>query len=95
MMYAIVNGFGNNKLYLTDVKRSRAAIWDVDGEGRTVMIPGNKVRRRPENENCYHVTGSYKPDIASARKFRTREAAEKLIEENPVLRFCRVEEVSV
>lgn len=95
MYYAIVNGYENHKLYLTGIERGMCTRWDDDGYGQTVCKVKKIKRTETGKEKGLQVVGHYKPDIESARKFRTREKAEQTIRENPVLRFCRVEEVIV
>lgn len=93
MSYAIVNDIGKNKFYLCGLNRGYAAEWENDSFGRIVR----KVERIPKKETRKEkgrlVTGCYLPDIDRAMKFRSEDAAWKKIMENPVLRFCRVEEV--
>ena len=93
MYYAIVNGDAGNKLYLTGIEKGKCAVWDTDGLGQMVCKVKRITRKDTGNEKGIQVVGHYKPDARDARKFRTVEAAQKMIDENPVLRFCRVEEV--
>lgn len=93
MSYAIVNGEGKNKLYLTGIERGMCARWDDDGYGQIVCKVKKIPRKETGKEKGIQIVGHYKPCIEEARKFRTREKAEQMIAENPILRFCRVEEV--
>lgn len=92
-MFCIVNGSMNNKLYLTEVQKAPSATWGTDAAGKIVCKQRRCGRKDVCEEGGYQTVGRYKADVAEARKFRTREKAEKLIAETPVLRFCRVEEV--
>lgn len=93
-MYAIVSGSEEHPLYLTGITKGRCATWESDGIGRIVR----KVERKPVKETGaekgLQIVGHYMPDVSKARMFRSIEAAQKLISEYKVLRFCRVKEVS-
>lgn len=87
MCYVIAGGDEKNPLYLTGITQSGLADWELDGAGHIVrMIP-------PKKSYKAQVIGNYLPDVSKARKFRTAEKAREMIEENPVLRYCRVVEV--
>lgn len=95
MCYAIVTGSEKNKLYFTKIERDMCTSCDSDGIGEVVY----KIKRIPKKEDGREkggqIVGYYVPELAMARKFRSREKAEELIKAYPVLRFCRVEEVTV
>lgn len=95
MCYAIVSGSGNNKLYFTRIERGMCATWDSDGIGQMVYKIKKIPKKETGKEKGIQVVGHYVPELSMARKFRTREKAESLIAEYPVLRFCHVEEVPV
>ena len=95
MCYAIVTGSEKNKLYFTRIERGMCASWDSDGIGQVVYKIKRIPRKEDGREKGIQIVGHYVPELAMARKFRSREKAEALIKEYPVLRFCRVEEVTV
>ena len=93
MIYAIVNGAMDGKLYLKSIDRGMCASWSSDGWGQLVC----KVKRIPKKETGkekgLQIVGRYTRDLEEAQLFRNREDAERVIQENSVLRYCRVEEV--
>lgn len=89
MGYVIAGGDEKNPLYLTGITKSALMEWEVDNTGRIVRM----VRPRYGKGRVNQVVGNYLPEIEKAKKFRTEEAARKMIRENPVLRYCRVVEV--
>ena len=93
MSYVIVGGKSNEKFYLTSVRKERGIEWETDGVGMVVRKV-EKVSRK--DTGCgSQIVGTYVTDLKKAKKFKTREAAEKQIAEYPVLRYCIVEEVTV
>lgn len=92
-MYAICNGDGVKRLWLQKLERALPMIWDADGKGEVSPRQMELPPKGSPREAGVQVTARYRPEAANARKFRTRERAEQVIRENPVLRFCHVEEV--
>ena len=87
MSYVIVSGCETEKLYLTGIQRCRSIEFFRDGMGRIAL----KNRKKAEGLKDVQVVGNYMADIKKAKRFKTREDAEKEIEENAVLRYCKVE----
>lgn len=93
MCYAIVNGIGQNKFYLTGIEKGYCMDWDYDAQGKVIRKVERVPVREKGREKGLQIVGKYMKDPGRAMRFQSRETAEKKIQEYPVLRFCRVEEV--
>ena len=87
-MFVIVNTRGKGKVYFVKVEKSKKALWTTGPYGEI------KKRRGSENQlTIEESVAAYTEDITQAEKFKTKKAAESVIAENKILKFCHIEEV--
>ena len=84
-MFVIVNTRGKGKVYFVKVQKSKKAIWTTGPYGEIRQKRGGEMHTTHEESVVV-----YTEDVQKAAKFETREAAESVIAENSILRFCQV-----
>ena len=84
-MFVIVNTRGKGKVYFVKVEKSKKALWTTGPYGEIRKKRGGELQTVHEES-----VAVYTEDVQKAAKYETREAAESVIAENPILRFCQV-----
>lgn len=84
-MFVIVNARGKGKVYFVKVEKSKKALWTTGPYGEIRKKRGDEMHTTHEESVVV-----YTEDVQKAAKFETREAAESVIAENSILRFCQV-----
>ena len=86
-MFVIVNSRGKEKVYFVKVEKSKRTIWTLGPYGEIRKKRGGELQTVHEES-----VAVYTEDVRKAAKFETRKAAESVIAENSILRFCQIEE---
>ena len=84
-MFVIVNARGKGKVYFVKVEKSKKALWTTGPYGEIRKKRGGELQTTHEESVVV-----YTEDVQKAAKYETREAAENVIAENSILRFCQV-----
>lgn len=84
-MYVIVNARGKGKVYFVKVQKSKKALWTTGPYGEIRKKRGGELQTVHEES-----VAVYTEDVQKAAKYETREAAEAVIVDNSILRFCQV-----
>jgi hypothetical protein len=80
-----VNTRGKGKVYFVKVEKSKKALWTTGPYGEIRKKRGGELQTVHEESVVV-----YTEDIQKAEQFETRKAAENVIAENSILRFCQV-----
>ena len=84
-MFVIVNTRGKGKVYFVKVEKSKKALWTTGPYGEIRQKRGGELQTVHEES-----VAVYTEDVQKAAKYETREAAESVIADNLILRFCQV-----
>jgi len=84
-LFVIVNARGKGKVYFVKVQKSKRTIWTLGPYGEIRKKRGGELQTVHEES-----VAVYTEDVQKAAKYETREAAESVIAENSILRFCQV-----
>ncbi len=84
-MFVIVNTRGLGKVYFVKVEKSKKAICTTGPYGEIRKKRGGELLTVHEES-----VAVYTEDVQKAAKYETREAAEAVIVDNSILRFCQV-----
>lgn len=84
-MYVIVNARGKGKVYFVKVEKSKKALWTTGPYGEIRKKRGGELQTVHEES-----VAVYTEYVKKAATYETREAAENVIAENSILRFCQV-----
>jgi len=84
-LFVIANTRGREKVYFVKVEKSKKAIWTTGPYGEIRKKRGGELQTTHEESVVV-----YTEDVQKAAKYETREAAENVIAENSILRFCQV-----
>ena len=84
-MFVIVNTRGKGKVYFVKVEKSKKAIWTTGPYGEIRKKRGGEMHTTHEESVVV-----YTEYVQKAATYETREAAESVIAENSILRFCQV-----
>lgn len=87
-MFVILNTRGRDKVYFVRIEKGKRASWTTG--------PFGEIKKRRGSENQLTIEESvaaYTEDITQAQKFKTKKAAESVIAENQILKFCHIEKV--
>ena len=82
------NTRGRDKVYFVRIEKGKRASWTTG--------PFGEIKKRRGSENQLTIEESvaaYTEDITQAEKFKTKKAAEIVIAENQILKFCQIEKV--
>ena len=83
-MFVIVNTRGKGKVYFVKVEKSKKALWTTGPYGEIRKKRGGELQTVHEES-----VAVYTEDVQKAATYETREAAESMIAENSILRFCQ------
>ena len=86
-MFVIVNARGKGKVYFVKVEKSKKALWTTGPYGEIRKKRGGELQTVHEES-----VAVYTEDVQKAATYETREAAESVIAENSILRFCQIED---
>ena len=84
-MFVIVNARGKGKVYFVKIEKNKKAIWTIGPYGEIRKKRGGELQTVHEESVVV-----YTEDVHKAEQFETRKAAENVIAENSILRFCQV-----
>ena len=84
-MFVIANTRGKGKVYFVKVEKSKKALWTTGPYGEIRKKSGGELQTVHEES-----VAVYTEDVQKAATYETREAAERVIAENSILRFCQV-----
>jgi len=84
-LFVIVNARGKGKVYFVKVEKSKKALWTTGPYGEIRKKRGGELQTVHEES-----VAVYAEDVQKAATYETREAAEAVIAENSILRFCQV-----
>jgi len=84
-LFVIANTRGREKVYFIKVEKSKKALWTTGPYGEIRKKRGGEMHTTHEES-----VAVYTEDVQKAATYETREAAEAVITENSILRFCQV-----
>ena len=84
-MFVIANTRGKGKVYFVKIQKSKKTIWTLGPYGEIRQKRGGEMHTTHEESVVV-----YTEDAQKAEQFETIEAAEAVIAENSILRFCQV-----
>jgi len=84
-LFVIVNARGKGKVYFVKIQKSKKTIWTLGPYGEIRQKRGGELQTVHEES-----VAVYTEDVQKAATYETREAAEAVITENSILRFCQV-----